>query len=135
MVPRAGGLLEAVERLIEPTHHVGTRRVNKPHRLAAVDCLSEKAMQEGILDVELMHGPPAGESQREHRADTSRLHHWAEGLVVVNTGALSEAPENPTSLVPLKSAVSTALVSPNPIADDDVGARQTRHQIPCLVGE
>jgi len=51
MVPRPRGLLEAVERLVEPIHHVWTRRVTKPHRLAAVDCLSENAMQEDILDV------------------------------------------------------------------------------------
>ena len=136
MVPRPGeGLLEAVERLVEPTRHVGTRRVNKPLRLAAVDCLSENAMQEGILDVQLMHGPPASESQREHRVDGSRFHHWAEGLVVVDFGALSEAPENPTSLVPLKGDISPALVSLDPLAGDDVGARWTRHQIPCLVGK
>ena len=123
MVPCPGGLLEAVERLVEPTHHVGTRRVNKPCRLAAVDCLSENAMQEGILDVQLMHGPPASESQREDRADGSWLHHWTESVVVVDTGALSEASENPTSLVPLESAVSPALFSPGPLAGDDIGAR------------
>ena len=64
MVPRLGGLLEAVERLVEPRHHVGTRRVNKPRRLAAVHCLSKNAMQEGILDVKLMHEPPASEPAR-----------------------------------------------------------------------
>ena len=51
MVPRLGGLLEAVERFVEPTHHVGTRRVNKRRQLTIVDCLSENAMQEGILDI------------------------------------------------------------------------------------
>ena len=39
------------------------------------------------------------------------------------------------SLVPLKSAVNPALVSPDLLAGDDVGARRTWHQIPCLVGE
>ena len=78
MVPRPGGLLEAVERFVEPTHHVGTRRVNKPHRLAAVDCLSENAMQECILDVQLMHGPPASESRREDRASVPGVG-WATG--------------------------------------------------------
>ena len=82
-----------------------------------------------------MHGPPARESQREHRADGGWLHHRAEGLVVVDTGALSEAPENPASLVPLKSAISPALVGPDLLAGDDVGARGTRDQIRSLVGE
>jgi len=84
-------------------------------------------MQEGILHVQLMHGPLASESQREHGADGSRLHLWVESLVVVDTRALSKAPENPVSLVPLKSAVSLALVSPDPLAGDDVGARWTRY--------
>jgi hypothetical protein len=112
MVPRLGGLLEAVERLVEPTH-----------QLAAIDYLSENAMQEGILDVQLMHGPHACESQREHHADGSWLHQRVGSLVVVDTEALSKAPENPASLVPLKSVVSPALVSLDPLAGDDVGAR------------
>jgi hypothetical protein len=57
MVPRSGGLLEAVERPVKPTHHVRTGRVNKPRRLAAVDSLNENAMQKSILDVQLMDGP------------------------------------------------------------------------------
>ena len=73
-----------------------------------------------------MHGPPARESQREHRADDGWLHYRAEGLVIVDTGALSKAPENPASLVTLKSAVSPALVGPDPLAGNDVGARRTR---------
>ena len=130
-----GGLLEAVERLVEPTYHVGTRRVSKPRRLTTVDYLSENAMEEGILDVQLMHGPAARESQREHRADGGRLHHRAEGLVIVDTGPLSKALEKPVSLVTLKSAVSPALVGPDPLGGDDVGARRTRDKIPSLVGE
>jgi len=82
-----------------------------------------------------MYGPPARESQREHRVDSGRLHHRAEGIVVVDTGALSKAPENPASLVPLKSAGSPALVGPDPLAGDDFGARRTRDQILGLVGE
>jgi len=82
-----------------------------------------------------MHGPAASEGQREHHADGSRLNHWAESLFVVDTGALSKAPENPASLVPLKSVVSPTLVSPDPLAGEDVGARWTWHQIPRLVGE
>jgi hypothetical protein len=39
-----GGLLEAVERLVEPTDHVGMRRVNKPRRLTAVNYLREKTV-------------------------------------------------------------------------------------------
>jgi hypothetical protein len=126
-----GGLLEAVERSVKSADHVGTRRVNKPGWLTAVNCLSEKTMQEGILDIQLMHGPRASECKGEHRADCSRLHHWTESLIIVNTRPLSETPENPTSLVPLESAISPALVCPDPLAGDDIGAggRGTRSQV------
>jgi hypothetical protein len=50
-------MLEAVERPVEPADHVGTGRINKPRRLTAINCLSEKTVQKGILDVQLMHGP------------------------------------------------------------------------------
>ena len=82
-----------------------------------------------------MHGPGASESQGEHRADGGRLHHRAESVVVVDPRVLSEAPENPTSLVPLKGTISPPLVSPDPLAGDDVSAGWTGHQIPGLVGE
>ena len=92
-------------------------------------------VQKSILHIQLVHRPRASKGQREHCADGHRLHHRTEGLIVVNPGALSETPENPTSLVPLKGAINPPLVSPEPLAGDDVGARWTRHQIPSLVGE
>jgi hypothetical protein len=57
MVPRPGCLLEAVKRPVEPADHVRTGRINEPHRLTAVHCLSEKTVQKSILDVQLMYGP------------------------------------------------------------------------------
>jgi hypothetical protein len=56
MVPRPGGLLKAVKRHVEPTDHVRTGGINEPRRLTALNCLDEKAMQKGILDVQLMDG-------------------------------------------------------------------------------
>ena len=82
-----------------------------------------------------MDWPGTSESQREHCADGGRLHHWVECLIIVDSRALSEASENPTSLVPLKGTINPPLVCPDPLASDDVGAGWTRHQIPCLVGE
>ena len=82
-----------------------------------------------------MHGPGASESQREHRADGGQLHHWAESLIIVDPRALSEAPKNPTSLVPLKSVISPTLMCLDPLVGDNVGTQRTGHQIPGLVGE
>jgi hypothetical protein len=92
-------------------------------------------MQEGVLDVELVNWPGASKSQREHRADGGRLHNRAEGLIVVDSRALSEAPKNPASLVPLQGTIGPPLVHPDPLAGDDVGAGRTGHQIPRLVGD
>jgi hypothetical protein len=45
-----------VERPVEPADHIRTGGINEPHRLTAVDCLGEKAVQKSILDVQLMDG-------------------------------------------------------------------------------
>jgi hypothetical protein len=129
------GVLEAVEGPVEPADHVRARGVHEPHRLTAVDSLGEGAVQEGVLDVELVKWPGAREGQREHRVDGGRLHNRAEGLIVVDSGALSEALKNPASLVPLQGTIGPPLVRPDPLAGDDVGAGWTGHQIPRLVGD
>jgi hypothetical protein len=92
-------------------------------------------VQEGVLDVELVNWSAASEGQREHRADGGRLHNRAEGLIVVNSEALSEAPKNPASLIPLQGTIGPPLVRPDPLVGDDVGAGRTRYQIPRLVGD
>jgi len=74
-----------------------------------------------------MHKPEVGESQREHHADGGRLHHWTEGLIVVNTRTLSEALDNPASLIPLESAISPALVCPVRMLEP--GRRGTRSHV------
>jgi hypothetical protein len=111
------------------------RGVHEPRRLTAVDGLGEGAVQEGVLDVELVNWPGASKGQREHRADGGRLHNRAEGLIVVDSGALSESSKDPASLVPLQGTIGLSLVRPDPLAGDDVGAGRTGHQIPCLVGD
>jgi hypothetical protein len=130
-VPRPRALLEAVEGPVEPTDHVRARGVHEPCQLTTVDGLGEGTVQEGVLDVELVNWPGASKGQREHRADGGRLHNWAEGLIVVDSGALSEAPKNPASLVPLRGTIGLPLVRPYPLAGDDVGAggRGTRSHV------
>ena len=133
-MPRPRGLLETVERLVEPADHVWTRGVNKSRWMTAVDCLSKMLVQKSVLNIQLMHRPRASKSQREHRADCRRLHHRTEGLIVVNLGALSETQRTQRALS--RSRVpSTHRLSLDSLAGDDVGAGRTRHQIPSLVGE
>jgi hypothetical protein len=85
---------------------------------------------EGIFHVELLNVPVTGDSSGEHYANSGRFYNWAESLVVVNSGALSETPKDPTGLVAIKDPVSTELVREDPLAGDNVGALMSENQLP-----
>ena len=61
--------------------------VDKAGGLAAIDSLRQGAVEEGILDVELMDRPVPGEGEGENGANSGELDDGAEGLVVVHSGA------------------------------------------------
>jgi hypothetical protein len=67
-------------------------------------------MEEGILDVELMDRPVSEEGEGEYGADGGELDDGAKSLVVVHSGALGEAPKDPTGLVAVEGAVLGQLV-------------------------
>ena len=67
-------------------------------------------MKEGVLDVELADRPVPGEGEEEYGADGGELDDGAESLIVVHSGALGEAPKDPTGLVAVKGAVLGQLV-------------------------
>jgi hypothetical protein len=81
------------------------RGVSEVGGLRVVDGLGECAMEEGVLDIELMHGPTPGDNQSQHSPDSGRLDDRVEGLIVVHPGALSEALKDLTSLLPIKRAI------------------------------
>jgi hypothetical protein len=66
VVPCSRHLFQAVEGLVEPAHQLRVRGVNEGSALRAVDGLGDCAMEEGVLDVELVHGPTPGDSQSQH---------------------------------------------------------------------
>jgi hypothetical protein len=84
-------------------------------------------MEEGVLDVELVHGPTSGDSQSQHSPDGGKIDDRADGLIVVHTEALSEPSEDPTSLVPVKRVVCLELVLEDLLAGDDIGPRRSRN--------
>jgi hypothetical protein len=86
-------------------------------------------VEEGILDVELMDRPISGEGKGENSSNGGELDDGAEGLVVVHSGALGEAPEDPTGLVAVEGAIRGQLVAKEPLVGDHVGARWTQHQV------
>jgi hypothetical protein len=52
-------------------------------------------MEEGILDIELMDHSLLREGKGENDSNSGELDDRAEGLVVVHSGALDEAPRGP----------------------------------------
>jgi hypothetical protein len=86
-------------------------------------------MEEGVLHIEPLKRPVAGGNNGEHRVDGGRFDNQAESLVVVDTRALCEPPEDPTSLVTVESPVRERLVGKNSFAGDDVGATRLGNKI------
>jgi hypothetical protein len=115
---------------VQAIDQVRLSRVDETRGLAAEDCLRERGVEEGIFDVELLNGLVTGDSSGEHRANSDRFDNWAEGLIVVDSGALSGTPKDPTGLVPIKGPVSTELVHEDPLTGDNVGALRLGNQLP-----
>jgi hypothetical protein len=80
--------------------------IGETRGLAAVDSLSEGAMEEGILYIELLNWPIMGDSSGEHHAHGGMFHNRAESLIVVDSRALSETLKDPASLVAIEGPVS-----------------------------
>jgi hypothetical protein len=98
--------------------------------MTAVDCLSEGAVEKSILHVELLNRPVTVNNNGEHHAHSGWFHNRAERLIVVHTGALSEAPEDPTSFVAIEGAIGAKLVGENPLAGDDVRVTRPENKFP-----
>jgi hypothetical protein len=90
-------------------------------------------MEEGIFHVELLNGLGTGDNSSEHHANSGRFYNWVEGLVVVDSGVLSETLKGPTSLVVIKGPISTELVREDPLVGDNVGALRSRNQLPSPI--
>jgi hypothetical protein len=65
----------------------------------------------------------------EHCANSGRFYNRAEGLIVVDSGALSETPKDPTGLVAIKGPVSTELACEDPLTGNNVGALGSGNQL------
>jgi hypothetical protein len=122
-----GGLLEAVDGLVELTDHVSVSGVDKPNGLFAAHRLHLGAMEEGVLHVELVDRLVPGQCQSQNSSNGGRLDHWTEGFVVVDPMALGEAPEHIAGLIPLQGPVDVQLQLEYPFSGDQIGAMRTRH--------
>jgi hypothetical protein len=104
-------------------------RIDEACGLAAKDYLGESAMEEGSFHVELLNGPVTGASSGEHHMNSGRFYNQAESLIIVDSVALSETPNDPTGLIVIKDPVSTELVREDPLTDDNVGALRSGNQL------
>jgi hypothetical protein len=103
--------------------------------LAAVDSLHQSAMEEGVLDVELVDRPVPREGEGEDDTDGGELDDGVEGLIIVHFGALGEAPKDLAGLVAVEGAIRSQLVAKEPLVGDHIGAGWTRHHVPDVVGQ
>lgn len=113
---RPGGLLQAVQGPVKSTDMRAACRVGETRRLLAVDGLNKYDVEEGVVGDELMHRPIVGQVKHEDGAEGGRFENWAERLVAVNSGALSEAPRNATHFVPVQGIILLEFVVINPLA-------------------
>jgi hypothetical protein len=90
-------------------------------------------LKKSILDVKLMNRPIPGVSYSEDCADSGRFDNGTESFIVVNTGALSEAAKNPTSLVSIQRAISMKFMFEDPFSGDHVGIGGPRNKIPSVI--
>jgi hypothetical protein len=102
------------------TNQVGVSWNGETRGLATVDSLSESVMEEDILHIELLNRAVMGDSSGEHCVHGGRFHNRAKSLIVVDSGALSETPKDPASLVAIEGPVSAELVCEDPFASDDI---------------
>jgi hypothetical protein len=80
-----------------------------------------------------MDRPVTGESQAKDGADGGSFDNVIECLIVVNARTLSEAVENPTSLVSIQSTIRQQFVLEDPFAGDDVSMRRAGNKCPGVV--
>jgi hypothetical protein len=110
-------------------------RVNEVSELAVVDRLGEGAVEQDVLDIQLVHRLAPEEGQSQHGANGGGLHDEAESLIVVHTGALGEPTKDPACLVPVQRAIRLELVLEDPLARHHIDSTWSWYQVPGVVGQ
>lgn len=82
-----------IQRFVETT--------NGAWVLRAIDNPSDNPIKEGVLDVELVNQPLAGQGKGQHRAHRGWFDNKAECLIKVDARTLSEPTNDPTCFVTL----------------------------------
>jgi hypothetical protein len=130
VVPGLGCRLQSIQGLVQVVGQVGVSQISEPYGMTVENGLTEGVVEEGILHIELLNWPVMRDSNSEHHANGGRFHNQAESLIVVDPGALSEPPEDPSSLIAIKGPDGMKLVREDPLAADDVGATGSGDMLP-----
>jgi hypothetical protein len=128
-------LIQTIQGLVEAADHIRLGRISETSRLRIVDYFLKSAMKKGFLDIKLMNTPILGDSNTKNCVYCGRFDNRTEGLIIINTWAMSEATQDLVSLVSVKGPVSLKLMAEDPLPSDDVDAGWTRNKVPCLVGQ
>jgi hypothetical protein len=107
--------------------------IHEPCGLTAENSLAEGVVEEGVLHIELLNWPVAGDSNSEHHANDGQFHNRAKSLVVVDPEVLSETSKDPASLIVIKGPIGAKLVREDPLVGDDIGATGPRDNLPGLI--
>jgi hypothetical protein len=110
VVPSSHCLLQITEKLVQLTHQLAVGGVNEAYMLGAVERLGEGVVEEGVIDVEMVHRPASRDSQSQHCVDGGRLHHRTESFIVVHIRELGEPPKDSMSLVPIQRTINLEVV-------------------------
>jgi hypothetical protein len=99
---------------MQPTNHPIQNRV--PWRWLHIDFLTELAIEEGVLDIQLRYQPLTNRSNYKKSPNSSQVSSRSEGLLIVMALLLLEAARHKTSLVALKGAIRADLYLVHPLA-------------------
>jgi hypothetical protein len=133
LVPSSRGLLQSVQGLLQEADVICSGGVDETWWLLAVDRLVEVAVKKGILHVQLVDRPSAGDVNAENSPNGGLFDHRTEGLVVVNAFSLREAADHPAGLVTSEGPIGMEFVPENPLARHNVRARGARNKMPGVV--
>jgi hypothetical protein len=107
---------------VQAADQVEVSWIHEPCGLTVENSLTEDAVEEVVLHIELLNWSVMGDSNSEHRANSGRFHNRAKSLIIGDPEPLSETPEDLARHVAIKGPVDAKLVREDPLAGDDVGA-------------
>jgi len=132
--PRPGRLFKSIEGLDKTTDMVRVSLIDEACRLMAEHLFGKVAVQERILDVELMYRPRTRSCKMKDYPNCCRFDDRREGLVEVDARTLVEPTDHPSSLAALQGSVGVQFVLEDPLPCDDVCTSRPWHECPGAIG-